>query len=246
MASVQVTELITRVRDITDCNDDQFVTDAMILRWLNNARPRLDAMIARAGWVLNMASDGTDSGPSDLVNGAIEINDEVMAVVAVFEYFSDGSTRGPLRSTHPTWVSETTASASSHYFVDGPGITPSGVTTKTRVNLRPVPQAGDYLVYYIPVGDQLVTGTPAADQDDEVNYPNGWEEWLVLEVARQVLAREETVNPAIEQRKLEIEKSVVQMAGDRLFAQGPKVRDVASQGTDQSSLLIEPWTWVWL
>lgn len=245
MAAVQVTELIERIRDITDCDSDQFVTDAMLLRWLNNARPRLESMIARAGWVLNMQVDGTDSGPSDLVAGAIELNDEVMAIVAVYEYYTDGTTR-ILRSTHPTWPAVTTGSSAGFYFVDGPGEIPGGTTTATRVHLRPVPQSGNYFVYYLPVPVKLVTGTPAADEDDEVNYPNGWEEWLVLEVARQVLAREESINPAIEQRKLEIEKSVVQMAGDRLFAQGPRVRDVAYQGSDQSSLFTDPGSWLWL
>lgn len=63
-------------------------------------------------------------------------------------------------------------------------------------------------------------------QQNYVDYPNGWEEWLVLEVARQGAGREEAVNSTIEQRKREVEADVQRMAADRLFTQGPKVRNV--------------------
>lgn len=96
-------------------------------------------------------------------------------------------------------------------------------------------------------GDEVAT-VGSSDQTNYTTYPNGWEEWLVLETARQVTGREESVNSNIEQRKLEVEREIERAAGDRLWAQGPKVRDVRGTETDDWTItgaLMDPSNWLW-
>lgn len=246
MPAVAVTELLTRIRDITDMDDDQFIEDAVLLRWLNAATPRLDQMILRAGWVMNAVgvSVETNTGGSDGTEG-YDIGAEAAAIVAVVEFIDSENVR-PLRSTTlidmPTPLPGTNA---THYFVSND--TASG---NTVISLRPNPSGQKtYGVYYVAAPPTLVLDTPGPGEADEVIYPSGWEEWLVLEVARQVCAREEVMNPLIEDRKRELERDIERMASDRLFAQGPTVRNVDRTERDNwtvSSAMRDPDTWLWL
>lgn len=243
MAAVTVATLLTRIRDCTDTDDDQFVDDAMLLRWLNNARPRLDSLIARAGWVLDYDGVGLEIDGSE--TEGISLGVSALAILGVYEVVS--STQ--YRQLRPTTVMDdpfaVSGARANRFFATNGG----GTTNLTRINLRPLPSSGLYSVLYLPVGDTLVTGTPGTGEASSVYYPNGWEEWLVLEVARQVSGREESLNMTNEDRKREIEKDVERMAGDRMFAQGPKVRNVDGRDRDNwraSAAISSVDDWFWL
>lgn len=246
MPSVPVTDLLTRVRDITDMNDDQFIEDEVLLRWLNAAVPRLDQIILRAGWVINYigASFETNTGGSDGTEG-YDIGEQAAAIIAVYEAVSSTEVRMLRATSAADKAVALPGTRATHFFVSN-----DTDTGNTVISLRPNPGGqATYAVYYIPASPTLVTGTPSAGEADEVLYPSGWEEWLVLEVARQVNAREESMNPLIEDRKRELEKDIERMASDRVFAQGPKVRNVDRVERDNwtiSSALMSPDTWTWL
>jgi hypothetical protein len=242
--------MLTRVRDIIDADDDQFITDAVLLRWLNAAVPRLDSMIARAGWIMNTITDNQDMAAT--VFPYMTLTREALAIVAVYESPSSSSASPRfLRSVSQVEALARTRSGASQanwFYVkdedDGAG------ATNTQVYPVPDPASGTYATVYIPHGYTLVAGTEAAGETNEVKYPGGWEEWLVLETARQALGREEVVSSNIEERKREIERGIEQMSSDRLFTQGPRVRNVSYQGTDLSArldtVLYSPESWLWL
>lgn len=329
MSRVPVTELLERVRDLIDANGDQeFVTDAMLLRWLNQARPRLDSLIARSGWVLDTETQQLDVVSDGYVaNTGWELEAPALAILTVFELVAADQYR-PLRPTTPYDRPLVATGTTTHYYATNQGVDPAGATV---VHLRPVPTAGTFVAMVLPAPTQLTTGVPGlsstaatvtvdaetrtmtrdsgsflddgfqigmrvtwtgfansannvqdgritslsdrvmtlalqsglvdetgtgdevallnAEQVNYVDYPNGWEEWLVCEVARVALLREETQNPALETRMRLIEGEVERMAADRLFAQGPKVRNVDRTQRDPwqvSGALgsIEDWYWL--
>lgn len=236
---VPVTTVLERIRDATDSNDDGeegFVTNNMLLRWLNAAIPRFEMMMMRAGWVLDYtamsieANGSTDGYSSDGLGGG----DKMMCIFGCWELISPTNVR-QLRSVHPFETPFAVPGTRAHgYFAND-----SGDDGATKIFLRPNPQTGLYSVLYKPEPSPV-------DIDGDINYPNGWEEWLVLECARQVTGREESRNVIIEDRKLEIEREVERMASDRLFAQGPRVRDVRNENFDPSVFLTDPTYWYWL
>lgn len=301
MARVAVRTLLKRVRDALDTQEDEWLENETLLRWLNAAVPRLDAMLHREGWVMDYKVEGIEAR-EDLGSEGYDLPHTAMAIVGVYYMVDENNVRRLMPTTVEDRPFTGTRRDATHYFVTNQGS--QGVTT---VHLRPLPTTGVYAVVYIKepphlvlankaavgptsvtldpsegtltlddgtswedygfaVGQRVTTdgfvnvenndtmeivdlhddvmyvlGRDLADEtsvavsvlllDDEtqqnfVDYPNGWEEWLVLEVARQGAGREETVNSTIEQRKKEVEYDVQRMAADRLFAQGPKVRDV--------------------
>jgi hypothetical protein len=60
---------------------------------------------------------------------------------------------------------------------------------------------------------------------DEVTYPMGFEERVVLGMARRALSKEETINPGIEAEIQRIEQHIDEVAWNRLYA-GAQIRNV--------------------
>lgn len=236
MPSVPVSTLLTRIDDITDNDNPNWVSETMKLRWLNAARPRLDSVIARAGWPLNISLYTVSATGAPAYDTAVQ----VMAVAGVFEY-KDGRYRS-LRNGHVMDRRTDVAGDAREFVVYDTGGT-------TRIEFRPAPATGTYRVYYLPQPLVMVTGSPGVGQESSVNYPSGWEEWMVLEAARQAHGREEAENANVERRIREIERDIERMASDRLFGQGPRVRDVRASQEDHwsiSAMLDSGNNWVWL
>lgn len=250
MALVSVTDLIARVRFGVDADgsavDPQWVTDAVILRELNVVRPRLDAMVARAGhglYELITITGGTDV--DEFVLDPTGIAPDVLAIVGV--WIEDVGDYRQLRRADPNLLYESTYD-----------LTP-GFATKyylrhesngdINIVVRPVNSSGTIAVKFVPAPLILVTASPVAGTStDSVRYPEGWEEWLVLEVQRVLDTREESLNTVREQRKVEIEREIDKAATDRLWAQGPTVRDVrgAVDSINSPFINFDPESWYWL
>lgn len=235
MPAVTVADLITRIKDNCQLDNDKWTGEATLLRWLNAARPRLDAIIARSGWVVTPGNFAIVADGSNTYDTLVQ----TMAIMGVFEV--DNGIYRPLKSSTVVHNPTERQGQALEYFAEE-----NTATGSTRVGLRPVPQTGTYYVFYLAQPLTLVTGTPGAGQASSVNYPMGWEEWLVLEVTRQVFGREESENATAERRIREIERAIEREANDRLFAQGLRVRDtrqLLDQWTVTSAL--DPSDWLW-
>jgi hypothetical protein len=164
-----------------------------------------------------------------------------MAILGVYEYENGGYRQ--LRAGDPQVLRDDVTLNDASWFTAAD----TGTGGATVISLRPRPASGTYVVRYLAQPLVLVVSAPGAGQDDDVNYPSGWEEWLVLEVSRQVAGREESVNQTNEQRAREIEREIERAAGDRIFSQGPRVRNVdrveRSRWVNEMTSAADEWYW---
>ena len=216
MPAVTAQELIDRAKAASDVQDD-FVTTTQWLKWADIEQTLLDAFLLRHGYVLRedqeiITSTGATPGQYTLVDFP-----DPLAILGVYQ-FSNGRFRRLRPSDlmdgagHIDWV--TTGSAQVYrLFQNSDALT---------LELWPAPPAGE--LYYL----RLVNGPelPITALDDEVNYPAGFDERIVLGMARRALAKEETVNPVLETHLREIERHIEEVAANRAFAAHQQIRNV--------------------
>jgi hypothetical protein len=93
----------------------------------------------------------------------------------------------------------------------------------SNIRIYPVPQqvfTGSIL--YAPEATVLTAGT------DTVNYPNGWERFIVLDAAIQALAKEESSVTALVAERAEVVAEIDLAKEQRDLANPKRVRDVTS------------------
>jgi hypothetical protein len=232
MASVSVTTLLQRVEDAVDM--ENFVSQAALLRWANVLNPRFVAMLGRAGWAPMISSYTITATGATSYTPSSGGNIEMLAVVGVYRQEEDSFTK--LRCIDHLQKPGVQVQSDAGYFrvktLEAGGVS---------VELYPIPSSGTYIIDYIPVPLVLVTGTPGAGETNTVNYPAGWEEWLVLQLGRKCLTREETVSPAIESELKKVEEEIERMIRDRVYSSA-KVRNADSEFEDAS----DSSTWIWV
>lgn len=234
MASVPVTELLQRVEDAADM--ENFVTQEVMLRWLNVIHPRFRKKLAEYGWAPIVASyeitaDGSTSYTP--VDGD-DVPLEMMAIFGVWRV--DEGEFVKLKCVDFMTKPSERASFNAGYF-KVQTLEAGGVS----ISLFPVASEGTYIVDYLPVPSVLVTGTPDDGEADSVNYPAGWEEWLVLQLVRKCYAREETSNPSIEKEFTEVEKEIERMCRDRIVGTAV-IRNVDARFDD----IFDSSEWIWI
>jgi len=210
MPAVAVSSLITRARGAADMQDD-FVDTALWLAWANLERVMLENVIARSGYILK--EERTDI----TATGASEYNvADPVAIIAVYEFAN-----GRYRRLRPSDIMDgagrlttTAVGPASTYRVY------QNTNGNVSIEFFPNPASGTYKVYAI--------GQPALFTltTDTCNYPMGWEDYIVYGMAQRALAKEETVNPALERKRQEIEAHIGQTAWHRQFAAHQQVRNV--------------------
>lgn len=209
--------LIDRAAAIADMHDS-FVTTNQWLAWLNTEIRALDIFMARAGWVLPAATVATDtSAPYGFTIAA-----ETLAIVGVWEEIN-GRYR-LLRPMHPVEFQQQNATtgvatgAAQNYMVTN---TPSADTL--TVSLFPRPLSGTYVIYSIPVS------TLAASTSTSLYYPMGFEERLVLGMARKALVKEESDIGAISVLIQEQDQRIEEACWSRMLGEAPSVRNIDPQ-----------------
>ncbi len=75
-------------------------------------------------------------------------------------------------------------------------------------------------LYYVPAAPQLVDG------EDVLNGVNGWEDWIVLKVAIDMMNKEESDPSALMAQCSEIEQRVKHLSTTRDSGRAPRVSDV--------------------
>ena len=236
---VTTEELVDRVLTAIDM-EDGYATPAMVLRIINAAHPRFLFKLQSLGWVHNPIRE-------NFTLQATASYTPVHRPLAVLGLYN--------RTPGSEWCkvqSESSGEPSRNdYNLDGrlrysmveetAAVEP---TTILNLGIDPVPPSIvvngavpglEYQLVYIaePKKLYLVTdpdldlelGDPRMNQI-YVDFPNGWEEWLVLDAAITMGAREETAHPILQARKMEVEGDICQMVTNRLMADGPSLRNV--------------------
>lgn len=211
MPTFTAQQLIDRAQAAADMHDD-FVTTAQWLAWLSVEVQNLDRHIAQSGYVLR------ESSWTVTANGAVSYPFEVEPFAVLAVYAVDGGRYRRLRATdmfdgRPG--RDTADTGQSHTY----RITLAN--DAITLHLHPTPTSGTYEVVYIPVSPV------AATVAQTYLYPLGWEERVVLGMARRALAKEETTNPALETEVRRIEEHIEQTAWSRMYANSAsRVRNV--------------------
>lgn len=242
--------LITRAKAIADVHDN-FVTDTEWIVWLNQEQYALRLFLARSGWNLpfdttaatitstgwNLSTNGGASTPVATSAGHYVFTPslaDVMAIVSIHESQSGGLKRLEysnaidfLRQLNGSTLNTTHATEFRLRMYGN----------EVHVDFYPTPATGEvYLISY------LSAPTPLTAVTQSVALPMGWEERIVLGMARRALIKEESDPTKIESLIAEMDSQIEQLCWSRVMGQAPKVRN-----TDPVSPTIPTWEqWYWL
>ena len=211
---------------------DNFVSSSLWLQWASLERYALELFMARSGWPVDFDSHTITATGSE--GGTYSTPHNMLAVVCVHRIESDGLRRleyddavsflRQLPGT-PVW--------------NGPALKYRVKRSSDSINFQfyPEPDAGDQLlVTYIPMPARLTTvaGT--------VNYPMGWEERIVLGMARRAMDKEESDSGPIQRQMREMDNQIEELCWNRVMSESPKVRnaDLYKAGLPARE------TWAWL
>lgn len=246
MPTTTVAQLISRAKATADMRDN-FVTPDQWTVWATQERLALDLFLARSGWSLPLSDFNITVTGSEA--GAFTVNPTggVMAIVCVYQYDTSGRIRKLKHEDAVTFLRQ----------VPGTTVRPTGHATYFRtlwsgdnltLNLYPEPTSGEtYRVVYIAHPKALVVSGPTGWQESSVSYPMGWEERVVLGMARRALIKEESSTQAVDQEIGLWESRIEETCWDRVLTSSPAVRntDLTNYGwTDRISLPPVGY-WVW-
>lgn len=234
MPSYTGQELINRAAAAADMHDN-FVTTTTWLQWASLERYALELLMARSGWPTDLATGTITVTGSESGEFSVAADPDMMAVVAVHQIESDGLRRLTYSDT-VTFLRQVPASpvhTSGDVQIYRIKRDVDGIT----FNFFPNPSIGSQLlVTYIPMPVRLTTvaGT--------VNYPMGWEERIVLGMARRALAKEESDTSEVRAQIREIEQQVEELSWNRVMSESPRVRNADRQPLELPSR--ENWAWI--
>jgi hypothetical protein len=217
MPTFTAQQIIDRAKAAADMHDD-FVTDAQWLAWLNVEVPALEVYLARSGYVLRESFLFLTGNPTTIATP--------VAIVGV--YRNDNGRLVRLRAADPlTRMRQLTAvdtGDATEFYAAANG-------DDIDVYLYPVPSSfGAYMAWVITAPARLVVTS------DTLQYPLGWEERLVLRLARRARLKEETDTSALDAALKEVDQQIDEAVWSRLLAQTPSVRNVDRVERDSTSI----------
>jgi len=213
MASVTLTTLRTRVRERADMVGSSFVADAAtgLDAWINEGVQRLHGMLVDAmgeEYVSTSATLTTVANQSDyaLPTGFFKL------------YGVDLLVRGEYQTLQPYMRAERNAYKQPRL---NPSNQPRYSLVGSNLRLLPAPQTVTTgAILYAPEATALVNA------GDAVNFPNGWERYVVLYAAIQALLKEESSASGLRQELEAVEKEIERTKEMRDFAAPKQVVDL--------------------
>jgi hypothetical protein len=232
MPAITVQNMIDRAAAIADQHDD-FVTPEQWLAWVNAEVRALDIFLARNGWIQQgpLATEVT-SAPYSAVLPA-----ETMCVLGVWEV--DGGRYRRLRYSD-------TVSSRFQNPTNGPIVGAAREFWIERnddemtVRLFPRPTSGAYICLSITstLGVTILA--------DVLNYPLGFDELIVLKLARKALVKEESNTSAVERLIAQEEQRIEEICWNSVLAESPRVRRAERSGWEREPLYPEARAWAWV
>lgn len=214
MPSIPLTEVITRAALAADMHDN-FATDAWVY-WANVEDKALRVRLAQCAFPMEHAEVQIALSSSLTADGITNYQvPEPLAITAVKWLNSDNSFK---RLTHVPFPDR-------QWRLAPTGMEPDEFSVYTHQNLpniiaiefNPRPESGTVVVETVPLPKKLSL-TPAAGESSVLNYPLGFEERIVLGMAQRALAKEETVNAALERQIEKIDEHINNACFRRLMA----------------------------
>lgn len=219
MPTITVAEIIERARELADQTDEQFVTPATALRWLNQARYKLALLAARSSYVLEqtrteLTLDGSNSYTLP----------RPIALVSV-HLLTESNTLKRLRPVHLGQVYAVNASREQsstvpcEYYVEVSG---------SNMLLYPNPRStsGKLVITTIPEPAQVTLA-------DSVTYANGVEDWIVLDTAIRMALKEEGETRDLMRQRKEVEEFVESLGWSAHFMDPPAWRSQEAEDLEE-------------
>lgn len=223
MRAVTLSELITRVRRMSDTENSQFVTDTEIIAYINEAITELyDLLVANAddewGTYPFAATISVTAGTS-----VYNLPDACYKLRGIDRLVSGVSGSSTAQWEEIDRVAFGMRNARSDLWYDDRGARrfgyrPLGATT---VAFLPTPQQAETLrVWYVPAVGTLSEGT------DQLDGVNGWEEYVVVDAAIKCMLKEESDPSQLVARRARLAKRIEDMSEERDVGQPDTIQDV--------------------
>ena len=224
MPSFTVEEIVRRAKSKADMHDD-FISPQEWIDRFNASKMKFERMRVTKGYISNNIMELIT------ITGALSYAiPDPLAILAIFEL--DAQRFRPVEFADPIYgglrrgVGQLGPAVEARIYQNTNGI--------TTVEFYPTPQVGNnYGVILVEEPSR------ATDMDDTINVPNGWEEWIVCDMAIDALAKEESENDALNMLMMKVESFVEDSVSTRIFANA-KVRNVDRQARGWYSEMILP------
>lgn len=211
---VTLAELKTRARDAADMQNSGFISDSELTRYLNSSAQYLyDLLIANFGEDY-FVNENPYVFTTNNNNDPVALPDDFYKLVGV-----DVSIGGQFVTAKPFMFNE------RNKFLDSVGL--SNIRYRIVNNqIRFIPNtngSSKIQVWYIPV-------FPIMESDgDELEGVNGYEEFIVIDTAIKMLAKEESDVSVLMARKMEIRNNIETIGQNRDIGMPSRVQDVQRQ-----------------
>lgn len=235
-------DLIKRAMAAADMHDGP--TPTQWLYWATKENLALSIFLARAGWTQNVKTETITVSGSEA--GDFPLTEAPLAIVAVHQIGTSNLVRR-LKCNNAVDFLRQTVSATA---VQGDAAEYRVIWDQDEdvyaLNFFPQPASGtQFLVSYIAHPKSLtLSASPAADEANSVIYPLGFEERIVLGMARAALAKEESDTSEIKEQIRECQSYIEQAAWDRVFASAT-VRNVDREERGWTSKILYPAPSAW-
>ncbi len=243
MPTVTTSELVDRAKAVSDMRDN-FVTPTQWMYWASQERLALDLFISRSGWPLNITS--FDISVLGNEGGVFPLNPTggVLAIVCIHEVEGDRVRRLKLNDAI-TFFRQPTGTSGG---LQGHASTYRAIWSGDNINLEmyPSPSAGEtYRVTYIPHPLRLtLDASPATGYGNSVSYPLGWEERIVLGMARRALMKEESDTRTVDQEIALWDQRIEEACWNRILGASPSMRNVDDErGWSANTSIPPPGSW---
>lgn len=219
---VTVTRMMTRARERADMVNSGFITDSELRGYISSSYTELYELLIQSGLIYfnpqteNIVADGSESYPlPDDYYGTMRVDYQWSSNywTELFEYLE------PERTMFENVFSGGATGYATHWSVQGGNLV-----------LLPAPSGGTYRHRYIPAPADLEIGN--ADQVT-IDGVGGWEEWVIVDAARKMLAKEESSTAHLERDLARLKERIEESALNRAWASPRRVIDVRNR-TDES------------
>lgn len=215
--TVAVSDVITRIREMADMENTQFVTDAEILRRVNQSYRRL------YNEIVNTYQDYfTEQDTITTISGTAtyDLPDDFYKLVGV-DVDDTGRPYSLKRLEYSQRNTRLWPTTRPYAYV----------IRQDAITIYPTPSAvDDLIVSYVPVPVNLVSG-------GNINAHNGWDQYVVEQVAIQLLAKEESSTTELREQFALTRNDLFAYFQNRDAGEPIMVRDVFDEAFGESDLL---------
>jgi hypothetical protein len=213
-----VSELITRIRERSNTERSNFVTDDEIIRLIDQGYTKLyDLIVSKfENYYIDEHSFTTDG-----VNQFYDIPEGFYKMVGLDQLQNNSGSGDNALTVRPFNFNErnrynnilfaVTAAAFYRYLIQG-----------SKIKILPQPSTGiTFKMWYIPAPPKITSAT------QEIDGISGWEEVVILTAAVQIMNKQELDSSALKREQIEAIDRVMTMATERDAALPERVTDLS-------------------